>query len=83
MEEKEKAEVIKTKLGKYFEDRFVNRASLSRTTGLSPARLSELSNNEETVLKASEAYLICKALKFDVDDLFNEIFDHLQLKDID
>ena len=50
-----------TRLGEYLAKKSVNRASVSRKTGISKTRLSELSNNESTKLRADELYLIALA----------------------
>lgn len=50
-----------TKLGKFFEDRSLNKAAIARKTGLSKNRLSQLSINPEAQVKAEELYLIALA----------------------
>lgn len=54
-----------TKIGDYLIKKSASKAEIARKTGISKSRLSELSNNENTNLKASELYLI--ALALDVD----------------
>lgn len=54
-----------TELGLYFSKKSVNRSDVSRKTGISKTRLSELSNNSKTQLRVEELYLI--ALAIDVD----------------
>lgn len=54
-----------TELGLYFAKKSVNRSDVSRKTGISKTRLSELSNNSKTQLRVEELYLI--ALAIDVD----------------
>ncbi|MEM6831649.1 MAG: helix-turn-helix domain-containing protein, partial [Bacteroidota bacterium] len=47
-----------TKLGDYLNRKAVNKSHISRRTGISKQRLSELSVNESTKLRADELYLI-------------------------
>ncbi|MDL5511209.1 helix-turn-helix transcriptional regulator [Arenibacter sp. M-2] len=54
-----------TPLGLFFTKKSVNLAMVSRRTGISQARLSQLSSNETTKLRADELYLI--ALAIDID----------------
>lgn len=70
-----------TKLGIYLATRAVNKAEVARKTGLSTKRLSELSLNERTHLKASELYLIAKAIKVNPSELLEEMCNNLELKD--
>ncbi|MEL7144817.1 MAG: helix-turn-helix transcriptional regulator [Bacteroidota bacterium] len=66
-----------TELGKYFIQRSINKASVSRKTGLSKNRLSELSNNENTHLRADELYLIARAIGADPCELLQVVCGHL------
>lgn len=58
-----------TKLGEFLEMKSVNRAGLSRKTGISTTRLSQLSNHESTRLQAEELYLISLALEINPNEL--------------
>ena len=49
-----------TELGLYLSRRSVNRSDVARKTGISTTRLSDLSNNTRTKLRASELYKILK-----------------------
>ena len=69
-----------TRLGEYLAKRAVNRAAVSRKTGISKTRLSELSNNPGTKLRADELYLIALALDVDPGEMFKEIFKDLKLE---
>ena len=51
-----------TKLGEFFAKKSINRSIISRKTGLSKSRLTELSNNHTSKLRATELYLISLAL---------------------
>ena len=68
-----------TSLGLYLTKKSVNRAMVSRRTGISQARLSQLSSNESTKLRADELYLIALAINVDPCEVFNEVCGHLKL----
>lgn len=69
--------VIMTKLGKYLSEKYINKAEISRQTGISQNRLSYLTNNEKAELKAKELVLLSKALKIDPNELLNVIFEDI------
>ena len=54
-----------TELGLYLSRKSINRSEVSRKTGISKTRLSELANNPNTKFRVDELYLI--ALAIDVD----------------
>lgn len=56
-----------TRFGEYLNKKSIKKAEVSRKTGISPSRLSELALNESTNLKAEELYLV--ALAIDVDPI--------------
>lgn len=68
-----------TELGLYFAKKSINRSDVSRKTGISKTRLSELSNNETTQLKVKELYLIALAIDEDPSDLLKEVCKDLKL----
>lgn len=70
-----------TKLGMYLAKRATNKALVARRTGLSKVRVLELCSNEKTKLKASELYLIAKAIEVTPCELLEEICGDLQLKE--
>lgn len=70
-----------TRLGIYLAKRAVNKAEVARKTGLSTKRLSELSLNENTKLKANELYLIALAIKVTPAELLEEMCGDLKLVD--
>lgn len=70
-----------TNLGIYLAKRAVNKAEVARKTGLSTKRLSELSLNEKTKLKANELYLIALAIKVNPAELLEEMCGDLKLID--
>jgi len=69
-----------TKLGEYLDRKSVNKSNVSRKTGLSKARLSELSINDTTKLRADELYLIALAIEADPCELLEFVCGHLELK---
>ncbi|PXX27340.1 helix-turn-helix transcriptional regulator [Arenibacter sp. ARW7G5Y1] len=68
-----------TPLGLFLTKKSVNRAMVSRRTGISQARLSQLSSNESTKLRADELYLIALAIDIDPCELLMEVFKGLKL----
>ncbi|MBU2903999.1 helix-turn-helix transcriptional regulator [Arenibacter algicola] len=68
-----------TSLGLFLTKKSVNRAMVSRRTGISQARLSQLSSNESTKLRADELYLIALAIDIDPCELLREVFKGLKL----
>lgn len=71
-----------TALGEYLTMKSVKKASVSSKTGISPSRLSELSRNETTKLKAEELFLIALAIDVPPDEVLNKVFGHLKLKNV-
>ena len=69
-----------TSLGLYLTKKSVNRAMVSRRTGISQARLSQLSSNESTKLRADELYLIALAIDTDPCEVMKEIFKDIKLE---
>jgi len=70
-----------TELGLFLSRKSVNRSDVSRKTGISKTRLSELVNNERTKLRADELYLIALAIDVDPCEIFKEICADLTLKE--
>lgn len=69
-----------TELGLYLSRKSVNRSDVSRKTGISKTRLSELSNNVSTKLRADELYLIALAIDVDPCDILKEVCKELKLR---
>ncbi|HWY34767.1 MAG TPA: helix-turn-helix transcriptional regulator [Nitrosopumilaceae archaeon] len=69
-----------TKLGKYLVKRSVNKSAVSRKTGISKARMSELTINGSTRLKVDELYLIALALNVEPCEILIELCGHLKLE---
>jgi len=72
-----------TDLGLYLSKKSVNRSDVSRKTGISKTRLSELSNNKRTKLRASELYLIGLAIDVNPCEVLNVVCEDLKLKKVD
>ena len=68
-----------TELGLYLSRKSVNRSDVSRKTGISKTRLSELVNNSSTKLRVDELYLIALAIDVDSCDLLKEVCKDLKL----
>ncbi len=62
-----------TELGLYFAKKSINRSDVSRKTGISKTRLSELANNPATQLRVRELYLIALAVDEDPGLLFKRV----------
>lgn len=69
-----------TELGLYLSRKSVNRSDVSRKTGISKTRLSELSNNSSTKLRADELYLIALAIDVDPCEVLKEVCKDLKLE---
>lgn len=68
-----------TSLGLYLAKKSINKAEVSRRTGISKSRLSQLSSNESAKLRADELYLIALAIDVDPCEVFMELYSHLKL----
>lgn len=68
-----------TNLGNYLTKKSVNKAAVSRRTGISTSRLSELTLNSKAKLRADEVYLIALAIDVDPCEVLNEVCGHLVL----
>lgn len=68
-----------TVLGLYLLKKSINKAEVSRRTGISTSRLSELTLNKSARLRAEELYLIALAIDVDPCVLTKEVCGHLKL----
>lgn len=68
-----------TFLGKYLTDKSINKAEVSRKTGIRKSRLSNLCTKENTNLKAEELYLISKAIDADPSEILEKIYGQLKM----
>lgn len=69
-----------TQLGEYLGRKAVNKSHISRRTGISKQRLSELSINKSTKLRADELYLIAMAIEANPCELLEFVCGYLKLK---
>ncbi len=69
-----------TTLGQYLSDKSINKAEVSRKTGIAKSRLSQLSTKDNTNLKAQELYLISLAIDANPKDILDKMFGHLKLQ---
>lgn len=68
-----------TELGLFLSRKSVNRSDVSRKTGISKTRLSELANNQSTKLRVDELYLVALAIDVDPCDVLKEVCKNLTL----
>ena len=68
-----------TELGLFLAKKSINKAEVSRRTGISKSRISQLSSNAKTKLRAEELYLISLAIDIDPCEVFKEIFSGIKL----
>ncbi len=69
-----------TKLGKYLEKKSINKASISRITGITTSRLSRLSNDSNSKLTAKELFLISQALEVNPESLLIKLYPSTKLQ---
>jgi DNA-binding Xre family transcriptional regulator len=69
-----------TRLGEYLLKKSVNKSEISRKTGISKARLNELTLNLTTRLRADELYLIALAISVNPSEILTEVCGHLTLE---
>ena len=69
-----------TLLGEYLAQKSVNKSEVARKTGLSRARLNELTLHERSHLRAEELYLIALAIGVDPCELLEALYGNLTLK---
>jgi len=68
-----------TRLGEYLAKRNVNRAGVSRQTGINTTRLHALTNSDNAQLRADELYVIAKAIGIDPCELLEHLCGHLKV----
>lgn len=69
-----------TKLGLYLAQKSVNKAEVARKTGLTKARMNELTLNERSHLRAEELYFIALAIDVEPCDLLKALYGESKLK---
>ena len=68
-----------TILGEFLSKKSIKKAEVSRKTGISTSRLTELSRNESTKLRVDELYLIALAIDVPPEEILNKVCGHLEL----
>lgn len=68
-----------TELGLYLSKKSASKAEIAKKTGISKSRISELTLNPSTQLRARELYLVALAIDIDPGEMFKEIFSDLKL----
>lgn len=68
-----------TPLGEILAKRSVNKSMVARRTGLSKARMNELTLTPTAKLRADELYLIAKAIDMEPCELLKALYGHLTL----
>lgn len=69
-----------TRLGEYLAKKSINRASISRKTGITTNRLDAVCNKESARLLADEVYLIALAVGTDPGELLDFVCLGMDLK---
>jgi DNA-binding Xre family transcriptional regulator len=69
-----------TALGLYLAKKSINKAEIARKTDISASRLSELTLNTGSHLRAKELYLIALAIDVDPCELLKTIYKDEKLK---
>lgn len=69
-----------TELGKFLDKKSVNKAEISRRTGISTSRLSELCLKNSTRLSVDELYLIALAIDTNPSLVLEEVCKKLNNK---
>lgn len=69
-----------TRLGLYLAQKSVNKAEVARKTGLTKARMNELTLNERSHLRAEELYLIALAIDVAPCELLEALYSDLKIK---
>jgi DNA-binding Xre family transcriptional regulator len=70
-----------TKLGEYLAQKSVNKSEVARKTGLSRARMNELTLHDRSHLRAEELYLIALAIDVPPCDLLDALYGELKVKE--
>jgi DNA-binding Xre family transcriptional regulator len=69
-----------TKLGEYLAQKSVNKSEIARKTGLTKARMNELTLNEKSHLRAEELYLIALAIDVTPCEMLEDVCGTLRNK---
>lgn len=69
-----------TEFGEYLSKKSISKAEVSRKTGISKPRLSELTLKPSSHLRAKELYLIALAIDVDPCEVLKEIYGDVTLE---
>ena len=69
-----------TELGLYLDKKSISKAGVAEKTGISRSRLSELTLNASTHLRAKELYHIALAIDVDPCEVLNELYKDVNLE---
>jgi hypothetical protein len=69
-----------TELGIFLSKKSASKSEISRKTGISKSRITELTLNGSTQLRAKELYLIALAIDIDVCELIKELYKQVKLE---
>jgi hypothetical protein len=69
-----------TELGLFLSRKSINRSEVSRKTGISKTRLSELANNPATRLRVDELWLIALAIEADPCEMLRVVCSGVRLE---
>ncbi len=69
-----------TELGLYLAKKSASKAEIAKKTGISKSRISELTLNDSSHLRAKELYLIGLAIDTDPCEILNAICGKLKLE---
>ena len=70
-----------TDLGAYLSRKSVSKAEISKKTGISKSRMSELTLNPSTQLRVRELYLIALAIDVDPCEVLKEVCKDVRLQE--
>ncbi|ALL04735.1 DNA-binding protein [Pedobacter sp. PACM 27299] len=68
-----------TKLGEYLAKRSVNKSQVAKRTGLTKARMNELTLTDTAKLRAEELYLIALAIKVNPCEMLCDLCEGVAL----
>ena len=72
-----------TELGIFLAKKSINKAEVSRRSGISKARLTQLSNSVKTRLSVDELYLIALSINADPAELLHTVCKDVKLPEQD
>ena len=62
-----------TSFGKLVKEKMINQSELCRKTGITRSRMLDLTKNLKSRMTIKEAYLICRALKMNLDKFIPQL----------